>query len=398
MSCSHVNFGVVGLILVLGCQLSVSQTYPDYQDLFVNDYAGIISDTDEAQIRNLLRTFKAETGTEVTVLTIDSFRDYGTSDFDIETFATNLFNTWGIGDASKNDGVLILVAYRDREMRIELGRGYSAEYNRDAKIVIDEYMTPQFIRDDYSYGIVWGTQKLIDRLSAPPVQNTLDPSSAVRSSPPTTPSRPTPSPPTSSSPSYRPRPTYSPSPSYGQDRTGVGVATLAGVFASMSAALFAWRRRQRYKPRDCQNCGYALERLNEIDDDVYLDDGQLVEEYLYSVDYDVWKCHNCNEHELHPYPALFSGYSKCPSCTYRTLETNRTTLVAASCHSGGREEITEDCRNDKCRYTDTRVVNTPVRDCSDNNASSSSSSFSSASSSSGFGGGSSSGGGSSGSW
>lgn len=368
---------LIGLIFVLSClTFTQAQTYPQYQDLFVNDYANVISTADAGQIRAQLQSLKAETGIEITVLTLASYRDYATGDNSIESFATNLFNRWGIGNALSNNGALILVAVDDREMRIELGSGYSSAYDRSAKLVIDEYMLPAFRQDDYSRGIVRGAEELALSLVTPAAQST--PSSSA------TPSHSVSQP---STPSYNsPRNTVDLNNPYGW---GGAIAALLGGGGGGWAFL---RRRQRYKARNCHNCNHALERLDEVSDNVYLDDGERTEEYLRSVDYDIWHCSNCNEYEFHRYPALFSSYKTCPSCNYRTLSITSHTLVAATCHSGGSNEITESCHNKSCDYDRTRVLSTPARNCDDDN----SSSFSSSSDS--FGGGSSSGGGSSGSW
>ena len=56
----------------------------------------------------------------MTIITLESQAPYA-PDETLEEFATNLFNNWGIGDAARNDGILVLVLPDDRAMRIELG-------------------------------------------------------------------------------------------------------------------------------------------------------------------------------------------------------------------------------------------------------------------------------------
>jgi len=184
-------------------------------------------------------------------------------------------------------------------------------------------------------------------------------------------------------------------PAYGSPRTlprnndGWFAAALATLFGGGGGLYALMRRRRRFAARDCQSCRHELHLLDEVSDDVYLDDGELAEEYLKSVDYDVWLCNNCNQHELHTYPAIFTGYKNCPTCRYRTMKTTRRTLKSPSCNSGGRDEITTECWRYVCDYHSCRTVNTPARDCSSSSSSSGGGSF---------GGGSSGGGGASGSW
>ncbi len=154
------------LLFTLFPMLAMAQTYPVYTNPYVNDIAAIISEEDEAALMQQLKALRADKGIEVTVLTIGSRSTYGDSD-SIESFATGLFNKWGIGNAKRNDGILILVARQDREMRVELGRGYSAEFNAAAEAVIDDNFLLSFQYDKYSEGIRTGTNEVIRRIAMP---------------------------------------------------------------------------------------------------------------------------------------------------------------------------------------------------------------------------------------
>ncbi|HSD85459.1 MAG TPA: TPM domain-containing protein, partial [Anaerolineae bacterium] len=105
--------------------------YPTRVDPYVNDFASLLTTEHTASLRSLFSELKTENGVEIVVVTLDSIHDYATGDASIESFATNLFNTWGIGTAQKNDGVLILVAWKDREVRIEVGAGFGDSLNAD---------------------------------------------------------------------------------------------------------------------------------------------------------------------------------------------------------------------------------------------------------------------------
>ncbi len=392
------------IVLSLGfLLLGQAQTYPSYSDLFVNDYAKIISDVDTAQIRAQLETLKAETGIELSVITFDSYKNYNTNDSSLESFSTNLFNHWGVGNAASNNGALILLSLEEREVRIELGSGYATSYNRVADLVIDEYMIPAFRQDNYSQGLLRGTEQLALRLSSPPPATTSSSSETTTFSSPTAASPLTPA----SKPLLdRFVDTITNFDSFVPQSLLIALFGLF-TFAGRINQSLAQRRlkKLRYQARLCKHCGYDLHLLDELGDDVYLDDGQKAEEYLQSVDYDVWKCPNCNEHELCRYVDKSRSYKECPDCHYRTRYIQSKQLVFASCYSGGEKEITETCKRDSCGFHKVRLVTTPRRDCSKKTSSafagsSSSRSFSSKSrsSSSSFGGGKSSGGGSSGKW
>ena len=110
----RLSLAVMAFFLALAPIARAQEGYPPPVDKYVNDYAGVLDLIAEDALRDDLSRLDNQTGIEMTVLTVDSIYDYGTGDPTIESFATNLFNTWGIGDRTRNDGILILVAVRDR--------------------------------------------------------------------------------------------------------------------------------------------------------------------------------------------------------------------------------------------------------------------------------------------
>src|SRR5262252_5097009 len=81
-----------------GVVAQVRTRYPVAKDPHVNDFARILTAEDAAEIRAALVRLKTENDVEAVVVTISSIRSYATGDTTIESFATNLFNAWGIGD------------------------------------------------------------------------------------------------------------------------------------------------------------------------------------------------------------------------------------------------------------------------------------------------------------
>jgi len=84
------------LVLTIWGNTAVGQTYPTYENTTVNDYAHVIPSDIEATIAAQLSALKAETGVEMTLLTLESKRPYAPNQ-SLEEFATGLFNNWGIG-------------------------------------------------------------------------------------------------------------------------------------------------------------------------------------------------------------------------------------------------------------------------------------------------------------
>lgn len=150
-------------------------------------------------------------------------------------------------------------------------------------------------------------------------------------------------------------------------------------------------RWNRYRPRACEKCHQPRERLGEAADDAHLSPGQREEEFLGSVNYDVWWCGRCKDALLLRYVAGFSRYVTCPSCNFRTASTSSTTITSATETSEGLVEVTTGCvhcgKTNRSRHTTARLPHSDSSWSSDSSSSSSS-----------FDGGSSSGHGSSGSW
>jgi uncharacterized protein len=371
---------LVGLLLAFaflaGVPIAYAQrSYPEPTDLYVNDFAGLLTGQHAEQIRAWFADLKRETGVEAVAVTIDSIGDYNTGDTTIESFATHLFNVWGVGDKEKNNGVMILVAMRDRKVRIEVGAGYESTLNAAMQEVINEHMLPAFRRNDYSQGIYDGARAMIQKLTgkwpegaaAAPVASAPGATRATVASPP-------------------------------RSNAGLeaGILTIVGATVAVGAAAFGLPRYARYRRRRCPNCGTFMTRLDEVSDDVYLNSGQKAEELLHSVDYDVWKCPRCNRHTLHGYNRWLSGFKPCPRCGFRTLSSTRTTLSAPTYTSQGQDRVSRDCRN--CPYHDEQIVVVPMLVQSSSSSDSSASGGFSSSSSGDFGGGTSSGDGASGSW
>lgn len=139
--------------------------FPSPKDDYVNDFAGVINKPDTDAIRKMFKGLEYQTGIEAVVVTINSISDYKMEGLTIESFATGLFNKWGVGHKKENNGVMILVSVSDRKCRIELGGGYGAQYNAAMKEIIDNKMIPYFKTGDYSRGIYEGSRAVIEAVT-----------------------------------------------------------------------------------------------------------------------------------------------------------------------------------------------------------------------------------------
>lgn len=120
--------------------------------IYVQDYANVLSTQTENYINSLGADLDKKTTAQITVVTIPSLE--GAS---IDEYALDLFRTWGIGDKTKNNGVLMLIAVNDHKSRIEVGYGLEGALNDGLTGKIqDQYMIPYFKNNNYNQGTING--------------------------------------------------------------------------------------------------------------------------------------------------------------------------------------------------------------------------------------------------
>jgi len=135
--------------------------YPNPDAGYVTDLVGLLTDKQEEQLEMLLYETERKTHLEIVVVTINSIKDFpGTPNRTIEEFARGLFDAYRIGNLPKNDGVLLLVAVKDRKARIELGAGYAHRRDSDAQRIMDKKILPSLRHDRYAEGIIKGAKSL----------------------------------------------------------------------------------------------------------------------------------------------------------------------------------------------------------------------------------------------
>jgi uncharacterized protein len=326
-----ISMSLAVLIMALtGFATQAQAGYPKAKDLYVNDFASLLTAKDAITIRTALAKLRNGAGVQAVVVTIRSIHGYGTGDQTIESFATNLFNKWGIGDRERNDGVLILVAVKDRKVRIELGSGYGIGYNAQMQGVIDQQMLPNFKEKNYSLGILEGTDSVVQILSG-------------RAAPTALPVAPTPE-----------TTVWNIGASSTSDSGGALLfLVIVGV---VIAAVIGLVLRARFGKRRCPSCRIDMARLYGGAEDQYLDDGQKLEKSLGSVDYQVWQCPKCGYHDLQSQYRWLSSFAGCHSCGYRTMKLGERITVHPTEFSTGEKQIDKECYRCGFRRCETDIL------------------------------------------
>jgi len=131
----------------------------------VTDLTNTLSSTQQNEIENVLISFEKTKGSQIVVLIVPTVRPEA-----IEEYAIRVADQWKIGRKGVDDGVLLLVAKDDRELRIEVGRGLEGVLpDATSKRVIDEFIVPKFKSGNFYGGIQEGIAKIMSLVQGEPL-------------------------------------------------------------------------------------------------------------------------------------------------------------------------------------------------------------------------------------
>lgn len=151
-------------VCLLAAATAYAQPLPPELTKPVNDFANVIDTSSARELDSLIRSLQQATGDVVVVATVDTFAPYGS----IQEYAVKMFENHGrgIGERGRDNGLLILVAIKDRSVKFEVGYeleqfitdGFSGQTTR-------EDIAPSFRRGEYGQGLVAATQRVINRIA-----------------------------------------------------------------------------------------------------------------------------------------------------------------------------------------------------------------------------------------
>jgi len=130
---------------------------------WVTDQAKILAAADAAGIAGLLEAHQRETGDEVVVVTLPDLQGAA-----IETWGNVLGESWGVGRANHDTGVLLIIAPSDRKVRIAVGYGLTNRISDSvAAMIIGDHIIPYFKQGDFSAGVHAGVNSILLQLARP---------------------------------------------------------------------------------------------------------------------------------------------------------------------------------------------------------------------------------------
>ena len=142
----------------------------------VTDLTGTLAAGQRAALEQKLADLEARKGSQIAVLVVESTRPET-----VEQYAVRVFERWKLGRKGVDDGVLLLVAKKDRRLHIEVGYGLEGAIpDAIAKRIIEQDIVPLFKQGNFHGGISAGTDrlgKLIEGETMPPPKRTAAPGS-----------------------------------------------------------------------------------------------------------------------------------------------------------------------------------------------------------------------------
>ena len=131
----------------------------------VIDLSDSLTAEETANIEANLRTLEAEKGAQVAVLIVNTTQPEA-----IEDYSIRVVDTWKLGRKNIDDGVLLLIAIKDRKMRIEVGYGLEGVItDLNAGRIINEFIAPEFRKKNIAGGVNAGVNQIVGLIKGEPL-------------------------------------------------------------------------------------------------------------------------------------------------------------------------------------------------------------------------------------
>lgn len=342
---------------------------------YISNPDRIMNDRDVQAANEILANLEANDTFQVAIVVLNSIGENVPKDF-----ATDLFEQWGVGTRGRDDGVLVLFVNDQRRVEIETGDGTETVLSDvQCKNIIEGYMIPSFREGNYSEGLLAGVREIALALQGKIVdtyqvhENQLNEFQAIEEGK----NR-------RNQQIYRwivigvswhaiglilflialviARYQHDPYKKYRTIRIfHAWIWAILFPASHIFIVLLAKKLKQRYRDmiRFSGKTGEIMRKLEERDEDDYLSKGQITEELVKSVDYDVWITDKSDDVLVLEYVPMFSKYSKCPKCRFRTYyKVYDRQIVAPTYHSSGRGERKHQCEN--CQHVDLNSYTIPM--------------------------------------
>jgi uncharacterized protein len=147
------------LVLLVSLPGAAEPKFPPLTGRIV-DEAQLLSGDDRRALEAELKALEDKSSDQLVIYTARSLQGY-----EIEDFGYRLGRSWQVGQQGKDNGVVLIVAPKERKVRIEVGRGLEPQLtDAMSKLIIENAILPGFRRGDFAAGIKAGVRDIRDVL------------------------------------------------------------------------------------------------------------------------------------------------------------------------------------------------------------------------------------------
>jgi uncharacterized protein len=158
---SKINISFSLFLLVAVSYQAAAFPEPTNPPRLVNDFARILNPSEVNRLERQLENYALTTSSQITIVTLE---DLGGSD--IVSYADQLAERWGVGQAGKENGIMILVHTAARQVRISVGYGLEGVIpDAVAKRIIENEILPAFRSNDFAGGLQKASHTLMQLAS-----------------------------------------------------------------------------------------------------------------------------------------------------------------------------------------------------------------------------------------
>jgi len=148
-------------LLAMLCAPALAKTVSPGPDFYYLDNANVLSEELKGEIFFANKLLYDACGAQIVVVTVDS-----TGRDAIDDYAYELFNSWGIGDAAKNNGFLLLLAINDDDYYARTGSGLDRRFSASTiKEYYDDYLERDFAAGNYENGVRKFFEAVFERIA-----------------------------------------------------------------------------------------------------------------------------------------------------------------------------------------------------------------------------------------
>ena len=137
------------LFILLGVWMVNAKEIPAKSNLQVYDYAGILKPNEVEYLQKVLKDWQDSTSIEMAIVIDESLEDE-----DIFEYSLKIAQSWGIGDKSTNNGILLYISVGDKKIFMHIGPGLQGVIpDALGKRIIENQIKPAFKEQKYGEGI-----------------------------------------------------------------------------------------------------------------------------------------------------------------------------------------------------------------------------------------------------